>query len=73
MYDYDNEMRRRKRQEKQAELREKLSTPISMPESGEKSEYEKVREETIKARHQAMKESGMFSDCELDKMLTSKF
>ena len=72
MYDYDNEMRRRKRQEKQAELKEKLSTPISMPESGEKSEYEKVREETIKARHQAMKESEMFRDCELDEMLKSK-
>ena len=73
MYDYDNELRRRKRQEKQAELKEKLSTPISMPDSGEKSEYEKIRDETIKARQQAMKESGMFSDCELDKMFTSKF
>ena len=72
LYDYDNEMRRRKRQEKQAELKEKLSTPINMPDSGGKSEYEKVRDETIKARHQAMKESGMFSDCELDKILNSK-
>ena len=72
LYDYDNEMRRRKRQEKQAELKEKLSTPINMPDSGAKSEYEKVRDETIKARHQAMKESGMFSDCELDKILNSK-
>ena len=72
LYDYDNEVRRRKRKEKQEELKEKLSTPISIPDSGEKSEYEKIRDENIKARHQAMKESGMFSDCELDKMLKSK-
>ena len=73
LYDYDNESRRRKRKEKQAELKEKLSTPISIPDSGEKCEYEKIRDATIKARHQAMKESGMFSESELDKMLTSKF
>ena len=72
LYDYDNEMRRRKRKEKQAALKEKLSTPISIPDSGEKSEYEKIRDENIKARQQAMKESGMFCDCELEKMLKSK-
>ena len=72
LYDYDNEVRRRKRKEKQTELKEKLSTPISIPDSGEKSEYEKIRDENINARYQAMKESGMFSDCELEKMLKTK-
>ena len=65
-------MRRRKRKEEQARIKDELSRPISMPDLGEKSDYEKVREKTIRDRHLSMKESGMFSDSELDKMLTSK-
>ena len=72
IYDYDGEMRRRKRKEKQERLKEELSRPIDMPDCGEKCEYEKQREENIRARYEAMKESGMFCDKELNEMLRSK-
>ena len=66
-------MRRRKRKEEQARIKDELSRPISMPDLGEKSDYEKIREKTIRDRHHSMKESGMFSDSDkMDKMLTSK-
>ena len=35
--------------------------PISMPIQGEKSEYERVRDNTIQEPHLAMKEFGMFA------------
>ena len=72
IYDYDGEMRRRKRKEKQERLKEEMSRPIDMPDCGKKSEYEKLREGKIRARYDAMKESGMFCDKELKEMLKSK-
>ena len=60
LYDYDNEMRRRKRKEEQAKIKDELSRPISMPDIGEKSYYGKVREKTIRVRDR------------LDKILISK-
>ena len=53
-------------------LKEELAKPIDMPDVGEKSDYEKLRDSTIIDRHQAMKESGMFSDIELEKILSTK-
>ena len=72
IYDYEGEMRRRKRKEKKERLKEEMSRPIDMPDCGKKSEYEKLRDENIRARYDAMKESGMFSDKELKEMLKSK-
>ena len=40
-----------------------------MPKTGEKGNYEKVRDEMIQQRHDAMKESGMFTDKELTQIL----
>ena len=53
-------MRRRKRKEEQAKIKDELSRPISMPDIGEKSYYGKVREKTIRVRDR------------LDKILISK-
>ena len=72
IYDPEGEERKRKRKEKKEKLKEELSRPIIMPDLGEKSQYEKVRDQTIRDRQQAMKESGMFNDTELENMLTSK-
>ena len=65
-------MRRRKRKEKKERLKEEMSRPIDMPDCGKKSEYEKLRDENIRAHYDAMKESGMISDKELKEMLKSK-
>ena len=70
--DPEGEERRRKRKEKKEKLQEEMAKPISMPIQGEKSEYERVRDNTIRERHLAMKESGMFDAKELDKILTCK-
>ena len=70
--DPEGEERKRKRKEKQEKLKEEMAKPISMPIQGEKSEYEIVRDNTIRDRHLAMKESGMFDDKELDKVLRCK-
>ena len=72
IYDYEGEMRRRKRKEKAERLREEMSKPIDMPIVGEKCEYEKLRDERVRERFNAMKESGMFSEKELDNILKSK-
>ena len=58
--------------EVEEKLKEEMAMPISMPIQGEKSEYEIVRDNTIRDRHLAMKESGMFDDEELDKVLGCK-
>ena len=72
IYDYEGEMRRRKRKEKAERLREEMSKPIDMPIVGEKCEYEKLRDERVRERFNAMKESGMFNEKELDNILKSK-
>ena len=56
----ERERERRKRQ------KEKLSQPINIPKLGEKGEYEKVRDGIIGERYDAMKESGLFSEKELE-------
>ena len=58
----------RKAKEKRQRQKEQLAVPIHIPNSGEKGEYEKLRDKTILERCKAMKESGMFSDSELQAM-----
>ena len=66
----EKEERRLERNRKAKEKRdEELSKPIRMPKTGEKGKYEKVRDEMIQQRHDAMKESGMFTDKELAQIL----
>ena len=69
------EERRKKWRERERDRRkkqkEKLSQPISIPKSGEKGDYEKVRDGIIGERYEAMKESGLFSEKEL-KMIKEK-
>ena len=60
----------RKQNERRQKVREELAQPIDMPEQDEKGEYEKCRDENILERHEAMKESGLFTDDELKAMLT---
>ena len=40
-----------------------------MPKPNEKGDYEKARDQTVLERHSAMKESGLFSDNELQAMI----
>ena len=70
--DPEGEERKRKRKEKKERLKEEMAKPISMPIQVEKSAYEIVRDNTIRERHLAMKESGRFDDEELDKILSCK-
>ena len=57
---------RERERDRRQRLKEKLSQPIDTPKSGEKGEYEKVRDGIIGERHDAMKESGLFSEKELE-------
>ena len=59
----------RKQNERRQKVREELAKPIHMPKQSEKGEYEKCRDDNILKRHEAMKESGLFTDTELQAML----
>ena len=59
----------RKQKERREQKKKELLKPIDCPKQMEKGEYEKVRDKTIMERHNAMKESGMFGDNELQAIL----
>ena len=59
----------KKARDRREQKKEELLKPIDMPVQVEKGEYEKARNETILECHTAMKESGLFSDHELNAML----
>ena len=59
----------RRQREKRLKLKEELSKPISMPEQGEKGEYEGARDDIIRERHRVMEASGLFNATELQSML----
>ena len=59
----------KKARERRQQKKEELLKPIDMQLSIEKGDYEKARDRTILDRHSAMKESGLFSDYELQAML----
>ena len=59
----------KKAKERRQQKKEELLKPIDMQLSIEKGDYEKARDRTILDRHSAMKESGLFSDYELQAML----
>ena len=61
--------RNRKQRERYQKKKEELSKPIAMPKQTVKGDYEKARDHTILERYHAMKESGMFSDAELQHMV----
>ena len=61
----------KKARDRREQTKEELLKPIDMPVQVEKGDYEKARDKTIRDRHTAMKESGMFSDHELQAMLKS--
>ena len=63
------ECRKEKNRKAKERRDEELSKPIRMPKTGEKGSYEQVRDEMIQQRHDAMKESGMFTDKELEQIL----
>ena len=42
-------------------MMEEMAKPISMPVQREKNEYERVKDNTIREPHLAMKEFGMFA------------
>ena len=66
----EKEERRKEKKRKAKEKRdEELSKPIRMPKTGGKGNYEKVRDEMIQQRHDAMKESGLFTEKELKQIL----
>ena len=66
--EYYRKERNRKQKERRDKQKEELSKPITM-RSSEKSKYEEARDETIRQRHDAMKESGLFNDTELARIL----
>ena len=59
----------RKMKEWRQRKKEELQKPIEMPKQIEKGAYEKARDQTILERYNAMKESGMFSEKELQHMI----
>ena len=61
--------RNKKQRERYQRKKEELSKPIAMPKQTVKGDYEKARDQTILERYNAMKESGMFSDTELQHMI----
>ena len=61
-----------KQRERRQKQRETLSQPITLP-SGKKGDYEKMRDGLICQRHDAMKESGMFTTLELGRDSALKF
>ena len=61
--------RNRKQKERRDKQKEELAKPITMPEGVGKSKYEEARDETIRQRHDAMKESGLFTERDLERVL----
>ena len=61
--------RNRKQKERRDKQKEELAKPITMPENVGKSKYEEARDETIRQRHDAMKESGLFTERDLERVL----
>ena len=61
----------RKQRERRKQKKEELLKPINPPKQIEKGDYEKARDKIIRERHDAMKESGMFKDNELQAMLAT--
>ena len=59
----------KKARERRQQKKEELLKPIDMPKTNEKGDYEKARDQTVLERHSAMKESGLFSDNELQAMI----
>ena len=60
----------KKQRERRKEKKEALLKPIKLPiKQIKKGDYEKARDRTIMERHNAMKESGMFDDNELQVIL----
>ena len=61
----------RKQRERRKEKKEALLKPIKLPKQMEKGDYEKARDKTILERYNAMRESGMFEDIELQAILNT--
>ena len=59
----------KKARERRQQKKEELLKPIDMPKPNEKGDYEKARDQIVLQRHSAMKESGLFSDKELQAMI----
>ena len=57
-------MKRNERKEKRKALMKKFKKPLPPLPSKELCEYEKIREENIKERYEAMKQCGFFEDLE---------
>ena len=69
---YEQEQRQernRKQKERRDKQKEELAKPIPMLENIGKSKYEEARDETIRQRHDAMKESGLFTERDLKRVL----
>ena len=65
-----NEELARKQRERREKKKKELLKPIKLPvKNKEKGDYEKARDKAILERHNAMKESGMFEDNELQVIL----
>ena len=61
----------RKQRERREKIKKELQKPIKLPiKNKEKGDYEKARDRTILERHNAMKESGMFEENELQAILS---
>ena len=61
----------RKQRERRKKQKEALLKPINLPKQIEKGDYEKARDKIILERHNAMRESGMFKDNELESILAT--
>ena len=57
------------KRETESKRKEELTKPITMPENVGKGKYEEARDETIRQRHDAMKESGLFTERDLARVL----
>ena len=62
MIEEDRLERNKRAKEKRDQVKDMLSVPIEMPETGEMSEYEKLREDNIKELEELKKASGLFDD-----------
>ena len=62
MMEEDRLERNRRAKEKRDQKKAQLSVPLEMPEIGEMSEYEKIREANIRELEELKKASGLFDD-----------
>ncbi len=73
LLEWADKERKDKQNKRKKELRQKqkeeLNKPITMPKQIKKGAYEKARDQTILERYNAMKESGMFCEKELQYMI----